>query len=143
MTIEVGRMGDKPFGFRKAEHLRSGADFRRVYDARRSQADGRLIIYACTSDLPYTRVGFSVSRKVGNAVHRNRLRRLYREAFRLTKHELPKGLDLVLIPRRPDEPTLEALKRSLPRLVRQAARKLAQDGGAACTACCSWRSARS
>mgnify|MGYP003422737302 CR=1 FL=1 len=50
----------------------------------------------------------------------------YREAFRLTRHEMPVGLDLVLIPRKPDEPTLEALKEALPRLVKQAARKLAQ-----------------
>ena len=64
---------------------------------------------------------------MGKATRRNRLRRLYREAFRLTKHEMPGGLDLVLIPRRPGEPALEELKRSLPRLVQQVARKL---GGA-------------
>ena len=62
-----------------------------------------------------------MSRKNGPAVHRNRLRRLYREAFRLTRHEMPTGLDLVLVPRRPEQPTLEELKRALPRLVRQAA----------------------
>ena len=70
-----------------------------------------------------------MSRKVGPATHRNRLRRLYREAFRLTRHELPAGLDLVLIPRKPDEPTLGQLKQSLPRLVRHAARKLEPGGG--------------
>lgn len=121
----------RPFAFRRAEHLRRPADFRRVYDRRRSASDGWLIVYACENGLAHSRLGLSVSRKVGNAVHRNRLRRLYREAFRLSRQELPVGLDLVLIPRKPDEPTLEALKRSLPRLVRQAARKLAQDGGPA------------
>ena len=119
---------ERQFAFRRAEHLRRPADFRRVYDRRRSSSDGWLIVYACENGLPHSRLGLSVSRKVGNAVHRNRLRRLYREAFRLTRQEMPTGLDLVLIPRRPDEPTLEALKRALPRLVRQAARKLAQDG---------------
>jgi ribonuclease P protein component len=123
-------MGDKPFGFRKAEHLRTSADFRRVYDARRSQADARLIIYACSNDLPYTRVGFSVSRKVGKAVYRNRLRRLYREAFRLTKHDLPKGLDLVFIPRGSQEPTLDELKRSLLHMVKQLAQRLAREARA-------------
>jgi ribonuclease P protein component len=121
---------DKPFGFRKAEHLRTGADFRRVYDARRSQADGRLIIYACSNDLPYSRVGFSVSRKVGKAVYRNRIRRLYREAFRLAKHELPKGLDLVFIPRGNQEPTLDDLKRSLIYMVKQLAQRLAREAKA-------------
>jgi ribonuclease P protein component len=117
----------KPFAFRPAEHLRRPADFRRTYDRRRSVSDSWLIVYACENGLPHLRLGLSVSRKVGQAVHRNRLRRLYREAFRLTRHEMPTGLDLVLIPRKPDEPTLEALKRSLPRLVRQVARKIAQD----------------
>jgi ribonuclease P protein component len=117
----------KPFGFSKAEHLRSGADFRRVYEARRSVADSRLIIYACFNHLPHTRIGFSVSRKVGNAVRRNRLRRLYREAFRLTKTDLPKSLDLVLIPRGADEPSLVDLKRSLLHLANQLAQRLARE----------------
>src|SRR5262245_39269676 len=118
----------RPFAFRPHEHLRRPADFRRVYDRRRSVSDDWLIVYACENGLPHLRLGLSVSRKAGPATYRNRLRRLYREAFRLTRQEMPVGLDLVLIPRKPDEPTLEELKRSLPRLVRQVARKIAQDG---------------
>ena len=88
---------------------------------------GWLIVYVCENDLPHLRVGLSVSRKNGGAVQRNRLRRLYREAFRLTRHEMPTGLDLVLIPRRPEHPELAVLCRALPRLVRQAARKLGRE----------------
>jgi ribonuclease P protein component len=117
------------YRFRPAEHLRRPSDFRRVYERRRSVSDGLLLIYACPNGLPYLRLGLSVSRKVGPAVHRNRLRRLYREAFRLTRHEMPTGLDLVLIPRGPAVPALEALKKSLPRLVGQLARKLAREAG--------------
>ena len=115
------------FRFRKHEHLRRPADFRRVYDRRRSVSDGVLIVYACENGLPHLRLGLSVSRKVGQATHRNRLRRLYREAFRLTRHEMPAGLDLVLVPRRPECPKLAELCRALPRLVRQAARKLGRE----------------
>lgn len=115
------------FRFRPHEHLRSGADFRRVYARRRSAGDQWLIVYGCENGLPYLRLGLSVSRKVGSAVKRNRLRRLYREAFRLTRHEMAGGLDLVLIPRGPEPPTLEALKRSLPKLVGQVAGRLARD----------------
>src|SRR5437660_817089 len=115
------------YRFRPAEHLRRPSEFRRVYERRRSVSNEWLIVYACENGLPHLRLGLSVSRKAGQATHRNRLRRLYREAFRLTRQEMPIGLDLVLIPRKPDEPTLEALKRSLPRLVRQVARKIAQD----------------
>jgi ribonuclease P protein component len=119
----------RSFSFRPAEHLRRPADFRRVYDRRRSASDAWLIVYACENGLPHLRLGLSVSRKVGGAVQRNRLRRLYREAFRLTKHDMPVGLDLVVIPRKAEEPAFEELKRSLPRLVQQVARKLARETG--------------
>jgi ribonuclease P protein component len=115
------------YSFRPAEHLRRPADFRRVYERRRSVSDGWLIVYARENGLPHLRLGLSVSRKVGGAVRRNRLRRLYREAFRLTRHEMPGGLDLVLIPRTSEEPPLEELKQGLPRLVNQLARKLERE----------------
>jgi ribonuclease P protein component len=115
------------FRFRKHEHLRREADFRRVYQRHRSVSDRWLIVYACENGQPYLRLGFSVSRKLGGAVQRNRLRRLYREAFRLTRHTMPVGLDLVLIPRRAEPPSLAELKQSLPRLVHQAARKLERE----------------
>jgi ribonuclease P protein component len=112
------------FRFRPHEHLRRPADFQRVYDRRRSVSDDRLIVYACENGLPYLRLGLSVSRKVGGATQRNRLRRLYREAFRLTRHRMPVGMDIVLIPRGPQPPTLARLMEALPRLVRQAAGRL-------------------
>ena len=118
---------DKPFAFRPHEHLRRPGDFRRAYDFRRSLSDGHIIVYAAPNGLPHLRLGLSVSRKVGPAAHRNRLRRLYREAFRLTRHEMPTGLDLVLVPRRAVLPTLVQLREAFPRLVRQVARKLGRE----------------
>lgn len=113
--------------FLPREHLRSPADFRRVYERRRSASDEWLIVYGRENGLPYSRVGLSVSRKVGGAVQRNRFRRLYREAYRLTRPALATGLDLVMIPRKNDAPTLEVLKESLPRLVTQVAKRLARE----------------
>jgi ribonuclease P protein component len=124
MTMTTPR---KPFGFRPEEHLRRGADFKRAFERRRSASDDWLLVYACENGLPHLRLGLSVSRKVGPAVRRNRLRRLYREAFRLTRHELPTGLDLVLIPRGTGDPSLDDLKQSLTRLVNQLGRKLARE----------------
>src|SRR5438270_694565 len=115
------------FRFRKDEHLRRPADFQRVYDRRRSVSDDWLIVYACENDVGHLRLGLSVSRKYGQATRRNRLRRLYREAFRLSRHHMPTGLDLILIPRKPEEPPLRELMHSLPRLVFQLSRKLARE----------------
>jgi ribonuclease P protein component len=115
------------FRFRPHEHLRRPEDFRRVFERRRSVSDAWLIVYGCENALPHLRLGLSVSRKFGPANHRNRLRRLYREAFRLTRDHLPAGLDLVLIPRTAQAPSLADLKEALPRLVGQVARKLARE----------------
>jgi ribonuclease P protein component len=120
-------MRSKPQGFTRAEHLRSPLDFRRVYERRRSASDAWLIVYACENGLSHLRLGMSVSRKIGKATHRNRLRRLYREAFRLSKAEMPRGLDLVLIPRTTEEPSLVALRQSVPRLVNLLAERLARE----------------
>jgi ribonuclease P protein component len=113
--------------FRKHEHLRSQTDFQRVYDRRRSVSDNWLIVYGCENGREYLRLGLSVSRKIGGAVKRNRLRRLYREAFRLTRQDMPVGLDLIVIPRSSADPTLAVLKQSLTTLVSALARKLAKE----------------
>ena len=85
--------------FPQTRRMKTPAEFERCYERKRSASDGVLIVYACENDLDHPRLGCSVSRKVGDAVVRNRYKRLFREAFRLTQHELPAGVDLVLIPR--------------------------------------------
>lgn len=119
-------MTDTPrFTFPPALRIKSPADFRKVYDRKKSVSDGWLIVYAGENGLTHPRLGLSVSKKVGKAHVRNRFKRLYREAFRLTQHDLPPGVDLVLIPRgQAGEPTLEQVMESLPKLAKQAAKKL-------------------
>lgn len=112
-----------PNAFRPWEHLRRPADFDLVYAGRRSASNAFLIVYARPNGLAHARLGLSVSRKFGQATNRNRLRRLYREAFRLTRAAAPSGFDLVLIPRGRETPTLERLMEALPKLAVQAARK--------------------
>lgn len=112
------------FTFPQTHRLKTPAQFKAVYDRKRSVSDGVLVLYAKENELPHSRVGLSVSRKVGNAVVRNRYKRLFREAFRLLQHELPTGLDFILIPRSSDAlPSLDDVTASLRRLAGDAARK--------------------
>lgn len=113
----------------KAMRLRTSAEFDRVYHARQFAADDMLIMNAALhldgqqKKMP-VRLGLSVSRKVGNAVVRNRWKRLLREAFRLSVMQLPLGLDLVARPQKGATPELEKIRRSLLSLSRRLARKV-------------------
>jgi ribonuclease P protein component len=114
------------FSFPQSRRMKSPAEFERCYARKRSASDGVLIVYACENGLDHSRLGCSVSKKVGGAVVRNRYKRLFREAFRLTQHDLPAGVDLIVIPRPGPEPTQEAVKASLVKLAKQAAKKLGE-----------------
>jgi len=110
--------------FLPAYRVRRGGDFQRAYRRRCSAADERIVVYGHPNGLPHPRLGVSASRKLGGAVVRNRWKRLLREAFRLSRRQLPQGIDLIVIPRGDAEPELMSLLESLPRLAAKVARKL-------------------
>lgn len=123
---DVGR-AERPvmqLSFPRQLRLRRQADFDRVFQRRMIAADRALIVHADANSLPHPRLGLSVSRKVGTAVARNRWKRLIREAFRLSQHELPGGLDLVVRPQAGAEPALETIRRSMVELAWRLARRL-------------------
>ncbi len=118
-------MSDRPLKFSRRQRLRLRRDFERVFRRRVSASDGLLVLYADRNDLPYGRIGIVVSRRLGNAVTRNRIKRLVREAYRLGQHDRPTGLDLICIPRRARGVTLADLSASLSRLTEKLANRLA------------------
>jgi ribonuclease P protein component len=80
--------------------LSRSADFDRVYRRGRAHGGRDLVVHAFPrGDDGEPRLGLSVSRKVGGAVERNRIKRLIREAFRLELARLHPGYDIVVVAR--------------------------------------------
>lgn len=114
----------KKFGFPPSARIRHSRDFERIYKLRQRAGDRHLLVFAAPNDEGRTRIGLSVSRKHGKATRRTRIKRLLREAFRLSQHDLPRGLDLILIPRKDSGAGLRDYQRSLVRLTKKLDRRL-------------------
>jgi ribonuclease P protein component len=110
--------------FPSSHRIRHGADFKRVYDRRQRVSDSVLIVYGCENDLAVSRLGLSVSRRVGPAHFRNRWKRLIRESFRRLPGQLEPGYDFVVIPRPRIEPEFQTIRQSLAALTRRLQRNL-------------------
>lgn len=83
--------------FSKGQRLISNPQFRAVLNYRRRSSDGLLVVYAAPNNCVFSRLGVSVGRSFGTAIQRNRLKRLVREAFRLSQHEIPGQCDYVVM----------------------------------------------
>ena len=107
--------------------LSRSADFDRVFRHGRSHAGRELVLYVFPrGEADEPRLGLSVSRKVGGAVQRNRVKRLLREAFALDGARLPAGTDAVVVARHEanalaEREGLEGIRRALGQLLEQAA----------------------
>lgn len=114
--------------YRRHQRMRSRGDFERAYRQGNRARGDLLIVVVVENGLPHARLGLSVGKRIWKrAVRRNRVRRVFREAFRLSQHELPAGCDLVLIPARAAlEPELEATCRELVALAAKAHRRYRQ-----------------
>ena len=89
----------RPLAFRTRHRLRSAPEFERVYRQGIRAGDALFGISALKNDHGHARLGLSIGAKaVGNAVRRNRLRRVLREHFRQSQHELP-AIDIVITAR--------------------------------------------
>ena len=113
----------KAHGFPPDERVRHKAEFDRVFREGRRARGPFLAVCCAGTGLPHSRLGIALSRGWKGAVPRNRAKRLIREAFRLHKHEWPKGVDLVVVPvTNWRAPSVAAIAGELARLLASVAR---------------------
>ena len=111
--------------FRPHERINDPTTFKRAFDRKKSQGDRWLIVYGLENGKDHARLGISASkRRIRKACDRNEFKRFVREAFRLSKPELPIGVDLIVVPRGA-RLTFDQARLSLPALAQGVARRLA------------------
>lgn len=115
----------RPLAYDREKRLVATGDFQRAFQQGSRARGSILLVVARRNGLPGTRLGLSIGKVVWkSAVKRNRVRRIFREAFRLSYPELPAGFDLVLVAASPKlEPELAATRGELVSLARKAARR--------------------
>ena len=79
--------------------IKKNEEFKYIYKYGKSYANKYLVMYVSDRDTSVSRIGISVSKKVGNSVVRHRFCRLVRESYRLRKEMFNSGLDIVVIAR--------------------------------------------
>ncbi len=81
------------------EILNDNKDFLAIYRKGKFSASKYSVIYVRPNGRPFNRLGITAGKKIGNAVHRNRAKRLIRLAYRFCEAELPVGIDVVIVAR--------------------------------------------
>lgn len=105
----------------KTQSLNENHRFRALYGRGKNKAGKTMVIYVMKNRLgPVDRLGITVSKKLGHAVTRNRIRRRIREAYRLHEQEIKSGYDIVIVARHAAEHApFEALMDEMMQMLRQ------------------------
>lgn len=97
-SLYIGRTGISVKNFNS---IKKNSEFQKVYKNGKSYANKHFVMYVLENDKKVSRIGISVSKKVGNSVVRHRLTRLLRECFRLNEEKLKGCMDIVVVVRIP------------------------------------------
>lgn len=103
-----------------SQRLHDPKEFQKVYGAQSVMHASKVVVFFCPNGAGPARLGVSVSTKHGNAVKRNRIKRVFRAAFRQAQALLPAGYDYVLVPRK-------GVKEYAAKDIRAALEKMAKD----------------
>jgi ribonuclease P protein component len=85
------------FFFKKDQRLKTNEQFKRVLSGKCCVNNGLFRLYTAKNNVGFARLGVSISKNSGNAVYRNRIKRLVRETFRVEQHNIPTNYDFLLI----------------------------------------------
>jgi len=80
--------------------LRKNIHFQKVYRHGKSLATKNIVLFFKKNGDDKNYLGISINKKVGNSVHRHRLKRIYKEAFRKIKGDIEEGYDFIIVARR-------------------------------------------
>lgn len=87
---------------KKTYRIKKNSEYQLVFKNGKSTANRQFVIYILKKPAqPNFRIGLSVSKQIGNAVVRNKVKRLIRETFQSLKEDLPNHYDFVIIARKP------------------------------------------
>ena len=84
----------------KIYRLKSNMEFKKVYSGGKSYWNRNLVLYVKNNNIGNTRVGYSITKKIGNSVVRNRIRRRMKEIYRLRFDSIKNNYDLIFIPKK-------------------------------------------
>lgn len=84
----------------KKNRLRNNEDFKKVYENGKNYWNRNLVLYIMKNGLDHWRVGFTVSKKIGNSVVRNRVKRRLKEIYRKNSNKVKEGYDIIIIPKK-------------------------------------------
>ena len=88
------------FSFSRSERILKSENYTSVRLSGTSSYTKHFRVLYKPNDLGITRLGITVSKRIGNAVKRNRIKRVLRELFRLNKSRFPEGYDIVIVARK-------------------------------------------
>ncbi|MCM3588129.1 ribonuclease P protein component [Mesobacillus maritimus] len=107
---------------KKELRIKKNKEFQEVFQKGKSFANRQFVVYVLKKeDQPCFRIGLSVSKKLGNAVKRNQIKRYIRQSFLELKDQVKQGHDYVIIARKPTaEMDMHDVKKSLEHVLKVA-----------------------